>query len=71
MPQGCFITTSVFCDAQCTVLAYTNVLLVLDVLKSQNTAWCTSLCKMQHFDIHNIIGYVHAHFLYNVTLYIT
>ena len=25
---------SVFCDAQCTVLAYTNVLLVLEVLKS-------------------------------------
>ena len=26
--------SSVFCDVQCTVLAYTNVLLVLEVLKS-------------------------------------
>ena len=61
--------SSVFCDAQCTVLAYTNVLFVLEVLKSSNTAWCTSLRKMQQFDIH--IAYVHAQFLYNVTLYIT
>ena len=59
--------SSVFCDAQCTVLAYTNVLLVLEVLVLKH-GMVYFVCKMLQFDIH--IAYVHAHFLYSVTLYI-
>ena len=39
------------------------------MLKSENTAWCNLLPKMQHFDIH--IACVHAYFLFNIILDIT